>query len=127
MDNVVRNQSKKPASGDASGFYWLVQIISGLLLILLLALHMVAHHFVVEGGLRTYQDVLDFISNPVVFILEVLFIIIVAPHAMLGLHGILLDLGPGDRAKATITWLIRILTIVVIGYGIWLAIALQAL
>jgi len=127
MDDFVRNQSKKPASSDASGFYWLIQVISGLLLILLLALHMVAHHFVVEGGLRTYQDVLDFISSPVVFVLEVLFIIIVAPHAMLGLHAILLDLGPGDKAKATITWLIRILTVVVIGYGIWLAIALQAL
>ncbi len=127
MDNVVKNQTKKSTSGDASGFYWLVQVISGILLIILMALHMVAHHFVVEGGLRTYQDVLDFISSPVVFILEVLFIIIVAPHAMLGLHAILLDLGPDDKAKATITWLIRILTVVVIGYGIWLAIALQAL
>jgi succinate dehydrogenase hydrophobic anchor subunit len=127
MDNVVKNQTKKATSVDASGFYWLVQVISGTLLILLMALHMVAHHFVVEGGLRTYQDVLDYISNPVVFALEVVFIVVVAPHAMLGLHGILLDLGPGNRAKTTITWIMRILTIVVIGYGIWLALALQAL
>ena len=127
MDNVVKNQTKKSASVDASGFYWLVQVISGILLILLMALHMVAHHFVVEGGLRTYQDVLDYISNPVVFALEVVFIVVVAPHAMLGLHGILLDLGPGNRSKTIITWSIRILTLVVIGYGIWLAFALQAL
>ena len=127
MDTVARNESKKSTSVDASGVYWLVQVISGLLLILLLVLHMVAHHFVVEGGLRTYQDVLDYISNPLVFVLEIIFIIVVTPHAMLGLHGILLDLGPGERAKKTITWIIRILTIVVIGYGIWLAFALQAL
>ena len=127
MEKAVRNQIKKSTTADMSGFYWLVQVISGLLLILLLALHMVAHHFLVEGGLRTYRDVLDYISNPAVFVLEIIFIIVVTPHAMLGLHGILLDLGPGNRAKTTITWVMRILTIVVIGYGIWLALALQAL
>jgi succinate dehydrogenase hydrophobic anchor subunit len=127
MEKVVTNQPKNPTPADASGISWLVQIVSGLVLILLLALHMIAHHFVVEGGLRTYQDVLDYISNPLVFALELIFIIVVTPHAMLGLHGILMDLGPSQQARTTITWIIRLITVVVIGYGIWLAIALQAL
>ena len=32
-------------------------VVSGVLLLVLLTVHMVAQHFVVEGGLRTYGDV----------------------------------------------------------------------
>jgi succinate dehydrogenase hydrophobic anchor subunit len=119
--------AKKTAHRDSAGAYWLVQAITGLLLILLLGLHMVAHHFVVEGGLRNFEEVIDYISNPVIFVLEVLFLIVVTPHAMLGLQSIVLDLGPSESATRTITWFFRILTIVIIAYGIWLAVALQNL
>jgi succinate dehydrogenase hydrophobic anchor subunit len=119
--------AKKIAHRDSAGAYWLVQAITGLLLILLLGLHMVAHHFVVEGGLRNFEEVIDYISNPVIFVLEVLFLIVVTPHAMLGLQSIVLDLGPSESATRTITWFFRILTIVIIAYGIWLAVALQNL
>jgi succinate dehydrogenase hydrophobic anchor subunit len=86
---------------------------------------MIAHHFIVDGGLRTFQDVLDYISNPVIFVLEILFLIVVTPHAMLGLQGIVLDLGPSKSVERVIVWVFRILMIVVLGYGIWLAVALQ--
>ena len=119
--------AKKTAYRDSAGAYWLVQAITGLLLIFLLGLHMVAHHFVVEGGLRNFEEVIDYISNPVIFVLEVLFLIVVTPHAMLGLQSIVLDLGPSESATRTITWFFRILTIVIIAYGIWLAVALQNL
>ncbi len=117
----------KSAQRDSAGASWLIQVFSGLLLILLLGLHMTAHHFIVEGGLRTFQDVIDYISNPVVFALEVIFLIVVTPHAMLGLYGIIIDLGPGQREKKLIVWIFRVVTLIVIGYGIWLAIALQGL
>ena len=127
MKNVVstKTANKKADRPDAAGAIWLVQVITGALLILLLGLHMIAHHYVVEGGLRTYRDVLDYISNPVVFVLELLFVLVVTPHAMLGLQAILLDLGPGKKARTTIVWLIRVIMVAVIAYGFWLAIALQ--
>lgn len=112
---------------DWAGAYWLVQSITGLLLILLLGLHMIAHHFVAEGGLRNFDEVIDYISHPVIFVLEILFLIVVTPHAMLGLQSIVMDLGPSERAKRTITWVFGILTVVILVYGIWLAIALQNL
>ena len=45
---------------------------SGVALLVLVTIHMVAHHFVVEevGGLRTYAQVLDYIANPVIFVIE---------------------------------------------------------
>ena len=122
-----QKMAKEAPRKDSAGAWWIVQAITGLLLILLMGLHMVAHHFIVEGGLRTYQDVLDYISNPLIFALEVLFIIVVAPHAMLGLQSIIMDLGPSEKAERTIKWVFRILTIVIIVYGIWLAVALQNL
>ena len=118
---------KKATRNNSAGAYWLVQVITGLLLILLLGLHMVAHHFVVEGGLRNFEEVIDYISNPVIFVLEVLFLIVVTPHAMLGLLSIVMDLGPSESAARTITWVFGIVTLVIIAYGIWLAVALQNL
>ena len=120
-------QAKQPVRRDAAGTVWIIQAISGLLLIFLLALHMIAHHFIVEGGLRNFEEVIDYISNPVIFILEVLFLIVVTPHAMLGMQSIVMDLGPSEDASRIITWVFRILTIVILAYGIWLAVALQGL
>ena len=128
MENGVSPTSmKKSAQRDSAGLSWLIQVFSGLLLIFLLGLHIIAHHFIVEGGLRTYQDVIDYISNPLVFALEVIFLIVVTPHAMLGLYSIVLDMGPSQKTKNSIRWIFGFVTIVVIGFGIWLAIALQSL
>ncbi len=63
---------------------------------------MVAHHFVVEriGGLRTYDHVLEYIANPVIFVIESLFLVVVTIHAMLGLRSVLFDFGIGERSAA---------------------------
>ncbi len=120
-------QGKNTTRQDAAGTVWIIQAISGLLLIFLLGLHMIAHHFIVDGGLRNYEEVIAYISNPIIFILEVLFLIVVAPHAMLGMQGIVLDLGPSERTSRIVTWVFRFLTVLIIAYGIWLAVALQGL
>jgi len=83
--------------GRSGSMLWLSQAISGFALTALLGLHMIANHFVVEGGLLTYQDVLAYLSNPAIFVLEVIFLLVVVPHAFLGLRAILLDLGPRPR------------------------------
>jgi succinate dehydrogenase hydrophobic anchor subunit len=119
--------AKSTARKDSAGAWWIVQAITGLLLILLLGLHMIAHHFIVEGGLRNFDQVIEYISHPVIFALEVLFLVVVTPHAMLGLQSILMDLGPSPKAERNIRWIVRILTILIIVYGVWLAIALQQL
>ena len=122
-----KKTTEKTTRRDSAGALWIVQAITGLLLILLLGLHMVAHHYVVEGGLRNFEEVLDYVSNPVIFVLEVLFLIVVTPHAMLGLQSIVMDLGLSESTERTITWVFRLLTLVILAYGIWLAVALQNL
>lgn len=129
MQNVLSDQItiKRAARSGPAGALWLVQAISGLLLIALLGLHMVAHHFVVEGGLRNFQQVLDYVRNPVIFFIEVVFLVVVTAHAMLGTRAIILDLGLSQGATRTVNWVITIVGIITLVYGVWLAVAIQNL
>lgn len=110
---------------DRSGSLWLVQAFSGLLLVFILGAHMIAHHFIVEGGLRDYQQVLDYVANPFVFIIEVVFVIIATVHALLGVRAIVLDLRPSAATMRVVNWVLVAVGAVAIGYGLWLAVALQ--
>ena len=80
-----------------AGWGWLSQAISGILLVLLLGMHWVAQHYLATGGLRTYSEVVSYLGNPLVLLLEVAFLAVVTYHALLGLRAVLLDLGPGKR------------------------------
>ena len=92
-------RDRQVSSGRSSRAWWWTAL-TGAALLLLLTVHMVAHHFVVEdvGGLRSYEQVLDYIANPVIFTLELFFLIVVTIHALLGLRGVLFDLGIGVRS-----------------------------
>lgn len=121
---TTTNERTRP---NAAGSLWLVQAISGLLLVSLLALHMIAHHFVVEGGLRTFDEVIAYVSNPIIFGLEVLFLIVVTVHALLGLRAIVLDLAPRPATLRVVDGVLVILGAGALIYGLWLALALQRL
>jgi succinate dehydrogenase hydrophobic anchor subunit len=116
MENVERR-----SGGGLGSWVWLIQAFTGLLLIVLLGLHMVAHHFVVEGGLRTYQDVVAYIANPVVFVLEILFLISVTIHAALGLRAVILDFGLSPSGERNLNLVLSLAGAVAIVYGIWLS------
>lgn len=120
-------RSKATGRPDAAGALWLVQAISGLALIVVLGIHMVAHHFVVEGGLRNFQQVVAYVSNPFIFALEVLFLIIVTSHALLGVRAVLFDRGLSLQAQRVVNGLLLLVGVGVIAYGIWLANAIQQL
>ncbi|MFL7837928.1 MAG: hypothetical protein ACK2T4_02465 [Candidatus Promineifilaceae bacterium] len=106
---------------------WITQVVSGLLLIVILALHMISHHFVVEGGLRDYQQVLAYVQNPLVFVLELVFIVTATAHALIGVRAIILDIGLSEGAKRTLNWILAVIGVITLIYGAWLAIALQQL
>lgn len=110
---------------DRSGSLWLVQAFTGLLLVFVLGAHMIAHHFIVEGGLRDYQQVLEYVANPFVFIIEVVFVIIATVHALLGVRAIALDLRPSAATMRVVNWVLVVVGALAIGYGLWLAVALQ--
>ncbi len=122
-----RTMEEMAARRDRSGSLWLVQAFSGLFLVFILGAHMIAHHFIVEGGLRDYQQVLDYVANPVVFVIEVLFVILGVVHALLGVRAIITDLRPSAGTLRVVNWALALFGLVAIGYGLWLALALQRL
>jgi succinate dehydrogenase hydrophobic anchor subunit len=90
------------------------------LLLVLLTVHMVAQHFVVSGGLRTYDQVVTWIRNPVVFAVEALLLICVTWHGIAGVHAVLLDLGLRGRAERIVARILLDVAAATILYGLWL-------
>jgi succinate dehydrogenase hydrophobic anchor subunit len=101
---------------------WKATAYTGAALLVLVTIHMVAHHFVVEevGGLRTYAQVLDYISNPIMFVIEIVFLIVVTTHAMLGLRSVLFDFGLSVKAKRLVARGLLALGILTVTYGVTL-------
>jgi succinate dehydrogenase membrane anchor subunit len=125
---TVAHPAAAQAPGGLSARAWRWTVGSGSALLVLAAVHMIAQHFVVgqNGGLRTYQQVLDYLSHPVIFAVESGFLFAVTIHALLGLRGVLLDFDFGPRARRRIDaglWALGTLTI---GYGLVLLITLVA-
>ena len=107
---------------NRASLVWLTQMVTGILLVILLAVHMVANHFVVPGGLQTYQDVVNYLSNPLILARELTFLVVVILHALLGVRAILLDRGLTPAATSqldTTLWLIGIIAVV---YGVILSV-----
>jgi len=113
MENPFEQEPRASAS-------WLWQVITGVALLLLLGLHFIANHFVATGGLRDFADVASYLRTPVILVLEVLFLVVVTTHALLGVRGILLDFGLSARAEQWVSRALAVVGIVTIGYGLWL-------
>lgn len=107
-----------------SGWGWFWQSVTGVLLILLLGLHMIAHHFVAEGGIRDFRQVIEYLSNPLIIVTELAFLLSVTIHAMLGVRAILFDLGLSLRLERAVTYASVVVGIVTVLYGFWLTYAI---
>jgi succinate dehydrogenase hydrophobic anchor subunit len=116
----------RPRSGYDHVWWWTVG--TGIALLVLLAVHMVANHFVVDevGGLRTYHQVLEYISHPLILVTEGLFLVVVTTHAMLGLRSVLLDVDMGPRRRRRVDTGLWVLGSVTIAYGLGLLLTLAS-
>jgi succinate dehydrogenase hydrophobic anchor subunit len=99
---------------------WLSTAFTGMALLVLVTVHMVAHHFVVReiGGLRTYEQVLEYVGNPVIFVIEVVFLVVVTWHAMLGLRAVALDLDLPPGLARLVRPGVVVLGVVTVVYGL---------
>lgn len=97
---------------------WLWQVVTGIGLVVLLGLHMIANHFIAKGGLRDYAAVVAYLRNPIVLVLEILFLICVTTHALLGIRAILLDFGLSERVEQLVTRVLKWAGVLTVGYGL---------
>ncbi len=113
MDNPFAREPKATLT-----WYW--QIFTGVALIFLLGLHFIANHFIAQGGIRDYADVVSYLRNPIILVWEVLFLIVVATHAMLGIRAIVIDFGISDRAEKRLSQALTVVGVLTVVYGFWL-------
>jgi len=124
MSAEIRNTSA-PRSGENS-WLWLVKIVTGPLLIILILVHFIVNHFIGQNGLLTYADVVAYYSNPLIPLMEILFLATVVTHSLSGLRGIILDLKPSRGVLTAVDWLLALVGIAAVSYGAWLALVIAS-
>ncbi len=106
-------------SGEGT-WLWLAKIITGALVITLLFVHFIVNHYTAPTGLLSYREVVVYLSNPWIALMESAFLVIVVAHALIGLRSIILDLKPPRMLLTAVNWVFSIVGVVSIIYGIWL-------
>ncbi len=119
---MIGNTSR-PKNNEGVGL-WLVKIAAGLLVFVVLGIHFVINHAVAPGGLLTYQDVIQYYKVPIVPVMEIIFLVVVVTHALLGVRSILLDLSLVQKIRRVLDGLFLALGAFAIIYGTWLVITL---
>ena len=104
-----------------STWLWLFKIISGLLIVVFLGIHFVVNHLLAPQGLLTYEEVILYFKNPIVPVMEVLFLVFVIAHSLTGLRSIFLDLNPSDKLLRVVDIVFIVAGVGFAVYGIWLA------
>lgn len=125
MAQTTSQNISAPKSGENT-WLWLVKIITGPLLIIFILIHFIVNHFVAENGLLTYADVIAYYKNPLIPTMEICFLAAVVTHSLIGLRGIILDLKPSRGVLKVIDWVLVIGGIVVVIYGMWLALTIAS-
>ncbi len=103
---------------------WMIKILTGPLLVILLFIHLLVNHFLGQTGLLTYADVVAYYRNPIIPIMEILFLATVVTHSLIGLRGILLDLNPARRLLKVIDGGLIVVGVSALTYGIWLVLVI---
>lgn len=88
---------------------WLLQRVTGVLLVAYLLLH-IGVISSVQAGAHAFDRVLAFVQAPVFAYLDIVLIAIVLYHGANGVRVILLDMGVGNRHQAAMAWLAVLVT-----------------
>jgi succinate dehydrogenase membrane anchor subunit len=113
-----------PKPGE--GFWlWSIKLATGVLIIVLLLVHFIVNHLA-QQGLLNYADVIAYYSNPGIVVMEITFLAAVISHTLIGLRGIILDLNPPAKLMGTIDWVLVIVGIGAVVYGISLALVIAS-
>ncbi len=107
-----------------AGRLWLVQAIAGGLLVAFLGVHLVAQHFLVPGGLRSYDDVVTYLRQPIALIAEIGLLVSVLVHAGLGFRASMVDVIADPTWLRRATWMVAAIGAAIFAYAMWLTLVI---
>ncbi len=128
MSQTTLSSTRSGPRAGENTWIWLIKIATGPLLVLVIGLHFAVNHYMgsMSSGLMTYEDVIAYYQNPIIPTIEIVFLATVVTHCLIGLRGIILDMNPSRRVLNIVTWLLVILGVFAVGYGVWLALAIAS-
>jgi len=106
----------KPQNSTGT-LHWFTQAGLGILLIVLLSVHLLVNHWIAPQGLLSHADVVRYYDVPGIALMEIMFLVIVTAHCLLGLHSILLDLNLPYILNTICTLLLVVLGLTAVIYG----------
>jgi succinate dehydrogenase cytochrome b subunit len=86
---------------------WLIQRVSGLLLLFYLFLHVLTINKLSQGP-AAFDQAMSFFQNPVFKLLEITLLGTVVVHALNGIRITLIDLGMGREKQRQLFWLLAL-------------------
>jgi succinate dehydrogenase hydrophobic anchor subunit len=105
---------------------WLIQALTGTLLIAFLGVHLVAQHFLAPGGLRDYEAVVAYLREPLALAAELGLLFSVIVHASLGMRSAIVDVVPdGTRLRMASVAIATVGTLVAV-YALWVTVSVIA-
>lgn len=115
-----------PREGETTTL-WLIKVLTGPILVVIAFIHLWVNHTLgsADGNLLTFEEVVRYYQNPLIPLMEAVFLVTVITHSLLGIRSVILDLKPG-RALKMIDWLLLLLGGVAVAYGIWLLLAITS-
>ena len=125
MPADARTRSQRRGRSAASRL-WLIQALTGAMLIVFLGVHLVAQHLLAPGGLRDYEAVVAYLREPLALAAELGLLLSVIVHACVGLRSSLVDVvSDGARLRFASVAIATVGTIAT-GYAIWLTVSVIA-
>ena len=112
-------EKSAPKTGE-NVWLWLLKILTGLAIVVLLAVHLIVNHLVAEGGLLSHAEVVAYYTNPWIVFMEAVFLLVVVSHSLVGLRSIILDLKPSRALLRLIDVAFLIIGVSSSIYGLWL-------
>jgi succinate dehydrogenase hydrophobic anchor subunit len=103
-----------------AGILWLVQAISGGLLIVFLGVHLIAQHILAPGGLRDFASVAAYLREPVALVSELGLLASVLVHVVLGTRAFLVESIRDPRLVSRLTLVVVAIAAIAFAYATWL-------
>ena len=115
MDELEEMHTKRVLEPAA----WILQMISGLLLAALIAIHLYVTHFSAHDALA-YENVVQRFRDSGFRAVYALLLLAVTFHAFNGVRAIVLDTDFGAKNRKAVNWLLMLLFVAAFGYGLLL-------
>ena len=113
--------AERYSSFQAGGRMWLLQRVSAVFLIFVLAFHFFQLHFVQHAADITFVGTQARMERPIYYITMVLFLVTATFHGVNGVYNALINQGLEGRLRQIVKWILIIASVALIVQGIRIA------